>query len=389
MTLKDTLDTAIKNGHGLARAIATSYFGDDSPESRTITRRWGIAETAELIGVSRETIRTAEADGRLPKPDLITAAAGQRTSRRAGYTIQQIDNMRDALGKRPSKGDHPAQVISNMGHKGGSWKTTVSVHQAQWSAIQGYKTLIIDIDPQATASLYHGYVADINTHESDTALPWMLGEADNLEYAIRETAWPGLHIIPSCLGMHRIESELLQRADAGELNHEPHMMLRAGIETIMDDYDIIIIDGSPNLGIGTVNSACAADIIICPTPAELNDYMSSVQFFVMLRGMLEDLDLGGYEPELRVLATKVSYQTGSQTQQMLDYMRQTLGGMMLTSVMSETAEVGKGQVRMRTIYEQDKDQRGTISAWKKATGIMEPVFEEILTKLIKPRWEQN
>lgn len=385
MSLTNTLNHAASNGRLLAKSIAEAQFGDDSPENRTISRRWSVTDTAALVGVTSEAIRKAEDAQRLPPPDMITG----RTSRRMGYTIQQIDNMRDVFKTRPKNPTDEATVISICGHKGGSYKTATAVHFAQWLSMQGYRTLLIDIDPQATASLYHGYVADVNTHSTDTALPFMLGEQDDLTYAIKPTCWPGLEIIPSCLAMHQIESEMVTRSDAGQLSNDLHMMLRSGIESVFGNYDVIIVDGSPNLGMGTINMACAADVIIAPTPAELNDYMSTAQFFTMLRDLMKDIDLGDFEPDLRVLVTKLNHQPGNQAQWMLEQIRSTWGNMVLHHCVSETAEVGKGQVKMRTVFEQDKEQRGTTSAWKKAMMIWEPVFDEIMTRVVKPRWEDK
>lgn len=51
----------------------------------------------------------------------------------------------------------------------------------------------------------------------------------------------------------------------GKLPHPPHLMLRAAIESVWDNYDIIVIDSAPNLGTGTINVVCAADIIVVAT----------------------------------------------------------------------------------------------------------------------------
>lgn len=58
---------------------------------------------------------------------------------------------------------------------------------AQWAALQGLRVLLIDAtDPQATASLYHGYVPDLHIHENDTLLPYYLGQRDDAQYAIAD-----------------------------------------------------------------------------------------------------------------------------------------------------------------------------------------------------------
>lgn len=384
MSLKEALELCVQRGQIMTTQIARAQFGSDAPESRVITRRFGIKEAAIIAGVSEPTIRTAEEVGKLPKPDTIRAGS---IARRAGYTIYQIDNMREIFGTRPTRpADSEPVVISVSVNKGGAYKTSTSVHIAQSYALQGYRTLIIDMDPQATASLYHGYVPELHITGDDTVLPFMLGEKNNLAYAIKPTCWPQLDIIPSCLELHRIESEVYINHDEGKLNTDPHLLLRAGIETIWNNYDIIIIDSAPTLGVGTVNLVCAADVIIVPTPAELYDYVSSYQFFTMLNDVMSNIDLGGFEPDVRVLVTKYSNATGSQSEWMLEQIRGSWGEMVLSEIVRTTDEVGKGQVRMRTIFEQAADQRSTSSAWKNAVLIWEPVANEILNKLVKPRW---
>ncbi|EJF3088576.1 plasmid-partitioning protein SopA [Salmonella enterica] len=388
MNLKERLDELIARGHTMTKMIAQAQFGDDSPEARTITRRWGITEAAELIGVTPQTIRNAEESGKLPPADTVVRG---RVPQRAGYTIGQINDMRDHFGTRPSRpdGQSPA-VLAIAAHKGGAFKTSTSVHMAQWAALQGLRVLLIDAtDPQATASLYHGYVPDLHIHAEDTLLPYYLGERDNAEYAIKPTCWPNLDIIPSCLAIHRIESEIEVLEAAGKLPVPSHLLLRAAIESVWDSYDLIVIDSAPNLGIGTINVVCAADVIVVPTPAELYDYVSSLQFFTMLRDLIANVDLGGFEPDVRVLVTKYSSAVGNQSAWMDEQIRNAWGGMVLKEVVRLTDEVGKGQVRMRTVFEQAANQRSTPTAWRNAVAIWEPVCREIYQRLIKTRWENN
>ncbi|NOO37231.1 AAA family ATPase, partial [Klebsiella pneumoniae] len=133
--------------------------------------------------------------------------------------------------QRPA--DKNPAVLAVMSHKGGVYKTSSAVHEAQWLALQGHRVLLIEgNDPQGTASMYHGYVPDLHIHAEDTLLPFYLGERDNAEYAIKPTCWPGLDIIPSCLALHRIETDLMQYHAQGKLPHPPHLMLRAAIESV-------------------------------------------------------------------------------------------------------------------------------------------------------------
>ncbi len=73
--------------------------------------------------------------------------------------------------------------------------------------------------------MYHGWVPDLHIHAEDTLLPFYLGEKDDVTYAIKPTCWPGgLDIIPSCLALHRIETELMGKFDEGKLPTDPHLM---------------------------------------------------------------------------------------------------------------------------------------------------------------------
>ncbi|EES7171062.1 TPA: plasmid-partitioning protein SopA [Shigella sonnei] len=388
MSLKKLLQDCVTRGQEMTQAIAIAQFGDDSPEARRITRRWGITEVADLIGVTPQAIRDAEKSGRLPAPDFEMRG---RIERRAGYTIDQINSMRAVFGnpnQRPQ--DKNPVALAVMSHKGGVYKTSSAVHQAQWLALQGHRVLLVEgNDPQGTASMYHGYVPDLHIHAEDTLLPFYLGERDNAEYAIKPTCWPGLDIIPSCLALHRIETDLMQYHAQGKLPHPPHLMLRAAIESVWDNYDVIVIDSAPNLGTGTINVVCAADVIVVATPAELFDYASVLQFFTMLLDLLESVDLGGFEPTVRLLLTKYSLTTGNQSRWMEEQIRNTWGSMVLRQVVRVTDEVGKGQIKMRTVFEQAANQRSTLNAWRNAVSIWDPVCREIFDDLIKPRWENE
>ena len=81
MGLLQRLDECNARGQALTMAVAEAQFGNDSPEARTISRRWGIQEASEMVGVTQPTIRAAELDGRLPVPDMVMKG---RVEQRAG-----------------------------------------------------------------------------------------------------------------------------------------------------------------------------------------------------------------------------------------------------------------------------------------------------------------
>jgi chromosome partitioning protein len=101
--------------------------------------RFGVAEAAQLLGCSTNRTRMAKEDGRLPP------ASATDSGRRTGYAVEELLNMRAALGASPARdeGDKPAiTVVQNF--KGGVGKSTVTTHLAHYLALQGYRVLVVD-----------------------------------------------------------------------------------------------------------------------------------------------------------------------------------------------------------------------------------------------------
>jgi chromosome partitioning protein len=386
MSLSQQMGEHIKAAQTWMSDRAKEKFGGDSPQQRVLKRRFGINEAAELCGVTSESIRKAESAGRLPTPDYKDSKA-QRPIR-AGYTLNQIEHMRSVFNTHPWRPEHlEAITVSVPGGKGGSWKTATTAHFAQWLSLKGYRILLVDIDPQAHASMYFGFHPEINVSEADTILPFMLGEKDDLSYCVKETSWPNLDVIPSNLQLQRIESELHN----AEIEYQPHQMLQAGIDGVKDHYDIVLIDGHPDLGIGTTNMICASDVVLIATSAETNDINSTCQLMGLIKDIYHEddgLDVS-HEPYVRVLPTKLGAPNSSSLKN-LSEMKIFWAGLPVEAGVHFTDEVGKGQRRMATIYEQaDSSERSSPTAWKRATEIFDATYNEILNDIIKPMWKEE
>lgn len=148
------------------------------------------------------------------------------------------------------------KIIAIANQKGGVGKTTTSVNLGGSLGVLEYKTLIVDADPQANATSGVGFDPQ-NTKNIYDCLINDVHPSD----IILTTKNPNLDILPSHIDLVGAELEMINVP-----NRE--YMLKTALEKIKDDYDFIIIDCSPSLGLITVNALSAADSVIVPVQAE-------------------------------------------------------------------------------------------------------------------------
>ena len=179
------------------------------------------------------------------------------------------------------------RVIAIANQKGGVGKTTTAINLGASLAIAERRTLVIDCDPQGNATSGFGLRKDL----SRTSVYEALVNGKGLEDAVRpEVHFPYLSVISASRDLAAAEVELIDRPDR-------ERALRTKLEPIREDYDFILIDSPPSLGLLTLNALVAADSVLIPIQCEfyalegLSQLLNTIR--VVQRGLNRDLEIEG------------------------------------------------------------------------------------------------
>lgn len=147
------------------------------------------------------------------------------------------------------------KIIGVANQKGGVGKTTTAVNLAAALGVLEKKVLLIDADPQANAT------SGLGIEEVNFSTYNLLEHSADVKDCIQETSSPNLDLVPSHIDLVAAEIELVDR-------DKREYMLKKALEEVKSEYDYIIIDCAPSLGLITVNALTAADSVIIPIQCE-------------------------------------------------------------------------------------------------------------------------
>jgi chromosome partitioning protein len=360
-----------------------------SPDAQKALRRFSSTEAAKLLGVTDSYVRHLAA-----QEDSVTSektSAGRRT-----FSLSEINTIRQILGKtKPTylagrrEAEH-LQVIAVTNFKGGSGKTTTSVHLAQYLALRGYRVLAVDLDPQASMSAMLGYQPEFDVGENETLFGAI--RYDDLRRpvreVVRETYFSGLDLIPGNLELHEFEHDT-PRALAERNGSETDMFfMRVGnaLADLSERYDVVVIDCPPTLGFLTLSALCAATAVLITVHPQMLDVASMNQFLAMTSDLLSVVREAGGNLEydwMRYLVTRYEPNDGPQAQ-IVAFLRSLFGDRVLTSMMVKSTAISDAGLSKQTIYEAARETMNR-QTYDRAVESMDGVNLEV-EALVKNAW---
>tara|TARA_B100000787_G_scaffold159892_2_gene138481 strand:- start:63680 stop:64462 length:783 start_codon:yes stop_codon:yes gene_type:complete len=239
------------------------------------------------------------------------------------------------------------KIIAIANQKGGVGKTTTSINLAASLGVLEKKVLLIDADPQANAS--SGLGIDIESVE--------IGSYQVLEHtslakdAILKTTSPNLDIIASHIDLVAIEIELVDK-------ERREYMLKDSLKEIRDEYDYIIIDCAPSLGLITLNSLVAADSVIIPIQCEyfalegLGKLLNTIKSIQKIHN--KDLDIEGllltmFDSRLRL------------SNQVVDEVQKHFSSMVFDTIIRRNTRLGEAPSYGESIIAYDATSKGAVN----------------------------
>jgi len=230
----------------------------------------------------------------------------------------------------------PARIVAMCNQKGGVGKTTTTINLAAALAEYGRKVLIVDFDPQGAASVGLG----INPNElEDTVYNVLVDRGADIRSIIRPTGVEGLDLLPANIDLSAAEVQLVS-----EVARES--ILARALRPVEDEYDVVLIDCQPSLGLLTVNALTAAHGVLIPLECE----------FFALRGvalLVETVDKvrDRLNPRLRldgILATMFDPRT-LHSREVIERVHEAFGDQLLQTVIRRTVKFPDASVAAEPI----------------------------------------
>ena len=362
------------------------------PSASKTLRKFTSGEASKLLGISDTYLRqiVSNSDGKLSEPERTSGG-------RFLFSLSEIHAVRRRLTE--FKASHlPTRqanerlcVIAVSNFKGGSGKTTTAAHLVQYLAMRGYRTLAIDLDPQASLSTMFGLQPEYDVGH-DQSIYGALRYDDQrkcLTDVIRKTYMEGADIIPANIELQEFEHDTARFMRSAGGGAAFFNRMGSALREIDGDYDVAVIDCPPQLGFLTLSALCAANAAIITVHPQMLDVASMSQFLAMKGQLLQVIENAGGDSQIdwfRYLVTRYEPNDGPQTQ-IVTFLRGMFGGRVMTNMMLKSTAISDAGLSRHTLYEAGRESMNR-HTYDRALESINSVNEEV-ERLIRRAWGRS
>jgi len=360
---------------------------ENAPDKRKRLRTFSAPEVAALLGLKPRELTAA----RIPDEDGCLA--------RGRFTFDHIMQLRRSLHqatgdlrflpeRRPDQGESLATIVFTN-FKGGSAKTTSSVHFAQYMAREGYRVLLVDLDSQGSATAQFGIdpsteVGLDNSFAAWTAARQRRSEIDGTSLC-QATYWPTIDLVPAGAILAQAEEMLSNRAASslqlGDVLYFDE--LGSFLATVAHRYDVAVVDTRPDVNMLMTIALHAATGLIVPARATMTDLASTGEFFAHLASYVGEFR-SAFGNGLDVKFTRVmvtAYDPTDRSQEALvSLIRERFGETVLPSEFLHSRIMGTAGFAKETLYEYEPttDRSAYNRVLTSANAVNQAIEREIL-----------
>jgi chromosome partitioning protein len=343
----------------LRSAQHAAIEAENAPDKRKRLRTFSTQEVAGLLGVPQKAVRLAATQLAHDRPVVPRARLTFAEVEALRLVFQAASGESRFVPRRRRERGEGLATVAFTNFKGGSAKTTSSVHFAQCMALSGYRVLLVDLDSQGSATAQFGIDPATEVGVENSFAAWTAArEAErpvDAERLCQATYWPAIDIVPAGAALAAAEGALATRAATGRGEDTLYFEeLAAFLARVERRYDIAVVDTRPDVNMLMTAALHAATGIVVPTRAAMTDLASTGEFFAHLAGYVSEFrDAFGKDLGLAFAKVLVSaYDPTDRSQETLvGLLRERFGDAVLPGEFLHSRVMGTAGFGKETLYE--------------------------------------